>query len=65
VAHCESQKLSIALGIFVARECAGSTTSRPKEESFKKALGPQQIKWSAEGNLASGERVENSVPYGS
>ena len=31
---------------------------------FKKALGPQQTKRSAEANLASGKRVENSVPYG-
>jgi len=36
-----------------------------KEEAFKKALAPQQTKWSAEANLASGNRVENSVPYGS
>ena len=36
-----------------------------KEEAFKKALGPQQAKWSAEANLASGKRVENSVPDGS
>jgi hypothetical protein len=35
-----------------------------KEEAFKKALGPQQTKRSAEANLASGKRVENSVPYG-
>jgi hypothetical protein len=36
-----------------------------KDEAFKKALGPQQTKRSAEANLASGKRVENSVPYGS
>jgi len=36
-----------------------------KEAAFKKALGPQQAKWSAEANLASGKRVENSVPDGS
>ena len=36
-----------------------------KEEAFKKALAPQQTKWRAEANLASGKRVENSVPYGS
>ena len=35
-----------------------------KEEAFKKALGPQPTKWRAEANLASGKRVENSVPYG-
>jgi hypothetical protein len=35
-----------------------------KDEAFKKALGPQQTKWSAEANLASGKRVENLVPYG-
>ena len=35
-----------------------------KVEAFKKALGPQQTKRSAEANLASGKRVENSVPYG-
>jgi hypothetical protein len=35
-----------------------------KEEAFKKALAPQQTKWRAEANLASGKRVENSVPYG-
>jgi hypothetical protein len=35
------------------------------EEAFKKTLGPQQTKRSAEKNLASGKRVENSVPYGS
>ena len=35
-----------------------------KDEMFKKAVGPQQTKWSAEANLASGKRVENSVPYG-
>jgi hypothetical protein len=32
-----------------------------KKEAFKKALGPQQTKRSAEANLASGNRVENSV----
>jgi hypothetical protein len=37
-----------------------------KDEAFKKALGqPQQTKWSAEANLASGKRVENFMPYGS
>jgi hypothetical protein len=35
-----------------------------KEEAFKKALAPQRTKWRAEANLASGKRVENSVPYG-
>jgi hypothetical protein len=29
-----------------------------KEKMFKKALGPQQTKRSAEANLASGKRVE-------
>jgi hypothetical protein len=29
-----------------------------KDEMFKKAVGPQQTKWSAEANLASGKRVE-------
>ena len=36
-----------------------------KGRTFKKALGPQQTKRSAEANLALGKRVENSVPYGS
>jgi hypothetical protein len=35
-----------------------------QSEAFKKALGPQQPKRSAEANLASGKHVENSVPYG-
>ena len=35
-----------------------------KEEAFEKALAPQQTKWSAEANLASSKRVENSVPLG-
>ena len=64
MAHASAKNYSIAFGIFCARECAGSTTSRPKEEAFKKALAPQQTKWRAEANLASGKRVENSVPYG-
>jgi hypothetical protein len=50
---------------FCARECAVSTASRPLKRAFKKTLGPQQTKRSAEENLASGKRVENSVPYGS
>jgi hypothetical protein len=34
-----------------------------KEEAFKKAF-TTATKWSAEANLASGRRVESSVPYG-
>jgi hypothetical protein len=65
MARCERQKLRHHPWDFCARECAGSTASRPQREAFKKALGPQQTKRSAEANLASGKRVENSVPYGS
>jgi hypothetical protein len=36
-----------------------------KDEAFKKALGPQQTKWSPEANLAPGKRVENLVLTGS
>ena len=34
------------------------TLETAKVEAFKKALGPQQTKRSAEANLASGKRVE-------
>ena len=60
-----AKNYSIAFGIFCARECAGSTALDRQEEAFKKALGPQQTTWIAEANLASGKRVEKSVPYGS
>src|ERR1700694_1386696 len=51
MAHFESQKLQLRLWDLRAPECAGSIASRPaKEKAFKKTLGPQQTKWSAEAN---------------
>src|SRR5258708_14933926 len=66
-----AKKLQHRLWDFCARECAGSTASRPPKRGVQEcfgtatdALGPQQTKRTAEANLPSGKRVENSVHYG-
>src|SRR3981081_1124697 len=61
IANCERQKLRHRLWAFCARECAGSAASRPPKWRRQKALGPQQTERSAEANLPSGKRVENSA----
>ena len=65
MARCERQKLRVLFGIFVPVNAPARQPRDRQREAFKKALAPQQTKWSAEANLASGNRVENSVPYGS
>jgi hypothetical protein len=66
MARCERQKNNgIICGIFVPVNAPARRPPGRQRDAFKKALGPQQTKGSAEANLASGKRVENSVPYGS
>jgi hypothetical protein len=60
-----AKNYSIAFGIFVPSMRRLDSLETTKEKAFKRALAPQQTKWSAEANLGSGKRVENSVPYGS
>jgi hypothetical protein len=65
MARCERQKLRHHPWDFVPVNAPARQPRDRQREAFKKALGLQQTKRSAEANLASGKRVENSVPYGS
>jgi hypothetical protein len=60
-----AKNYGIIRGIFVPVNAPARQPRDRQREALKKALGLQQTKRSAEANLASGKRVENSVPYGS
>jgi len=51
-----AKNYSIAFGIFVPVNAPARQPRDAKQEAFKKALAPQQTKWSAEANLASSKR---------